>query len=119
MSIIIRKTTEWIGNFIQSYLTPLMLPIIESNLIPDFILRFAIRRILYISLSDLYTQSFELLMKSKMVFIRELQLMPIAVEQVLHTTYYTVLYVLILNAFRLKLMISIMSYLMSSSKSFW
>ena len=41
---LVNNITEVIGELVRSTLTPLALPIVEMNLIPDVLLRFAIRR---------------------------------------------------------------------------
>ena len=67
--------------FLTYYVQPLLLPVVYNNLIPDFILRFAMRSQIDNDISRFKLLSSEELIHQKLNFVRELKAMGIAIEQ--------------------------------------
>jgi len=64
----------------QNILTPLVLPIVERNLVPDAILRLGIRRELEMELAKVSTLSVEEKAEKLVKFIAEIKKLPIAIK---------------------------------------
>ncbi len=62
-------------------MTPLLLPIVERNLIPDLVLRFGIRREIEMELAKIHKLTTEEKATKTRKFVAELKTMPIAIEQ--------------------------------------
>ena len=72
---------EKIGAAIGNTLTPLALPIVERNVIPDVVLRFAIKQQLAGELAKVKKLSVTEIQDKTREFVQELRSMPIAVAQ--------------------------------------
>lgn len=74
-------TTDRIGEIIRYILTPILLPIVETNLFPDWLLRIGIRRELEMELLIAKRLTVEQKQQKTIDFIRELKTLPIAINQ--------------------------------------
>lgn len=72
---------ENIGKAIQSIVTPLFLPIVERNLIPDAIVRLGIRLELSGDFAEVKKLSSEKQLEKEISFVKELKSLPIAIKQ--------------------------------------
>ena len=78
---IIQLMLDAVVYFLTYYVQPLLLPVVYNNLIPDFILRFAMRSQIDNDISRFKLLSSEELIHQKLNFVRELKAMGIAIEQ--------------------------------------
>jgi cyclopropane-fatty-acyl-phospholipid synthase len=62
-------------------LTPIALPVIERNIVPDWILRSAIRQEIEMELAKIYKLTSEERAAKVQAFVEELKTMPIAIQQ--------------------------------------
>jgi len=76
---LVNNVTETIGELIRSTITPLVLPVVERNYIPDSVLRFAIRREIAMEIAKIKKLTFAELITKKLSFVNELKSLPIAI----------------------------------------
>ena len=72
---------DLVVDLLTQYIQPLLLPIVYNNLIPDFILRFAMRSQIDSDIARFKRLSSEDLIKQKADFLKQLKSMGIAIEQ--------------------------------------
>lgn len=65
-------------SLLQQILIPLLMPIVEANLVPDFLVRFGIRQLLKASLRESDKGSFELNVAEKLAYVKDLKTRVIA-----------------------------------------
>ena len=66
---------------IQSTITPAALPILERNLVPDFLIRLGIQRELEMELVKINKLTVEEKAEKNRTFVEELKKLPIAIQQ--------------------------------------
>jgi len=76
----IKAIQDKLGTVVE-VVTPVVLPIVENNLIPDFLLRMAIRQQLGGELARVKLMSSEDVQKKTSAFVKELKELPIAIAQ--------------------------------------
>eukprot|EP01039_Chlorochromonas_danica_P007665 gene7665-8470_t len=85
MTMTLKKTWHWLieqlGIFIRHVATPLLLPIIEQNIFPDFLLRIAIRQEIEMELAKIKKLTIEEKASFLQKFVEELRQSPIAIQQ--------------------------------------
>lgn len=69
------------SSFYQSTVTPAVLPILERNLVPDYVIRFGIQRELEMELQKINKLTVEEKAEKNRSFVEELKTMPIAIQQ--------------------------------------
>ena len=72
--------SESIGELVRHRLTPLFLPVVERNLVPDPVIRFAVQRELELDLQRIGKLTVEEKAEANRKFVEELKTMPIAIE---------------------------------------
>eukprot|EP01041_Mallomonas_annulata_P010599 gene10599-22133_t len=73
--------SEFVGNAVQTVVIPLVLPVVERNLVPDPVVRYGVRVQLAGQLDALKTLSLEQQVKKEIDFVKELKGMGIAIAQ--------------------------------------
>ena len=85
MALTVQKTmaivNEFVGELIRHRLTPMVLPVMERNLIPDVVIRFGIQRELEMELQRINKMTTAEKVEKTRAFVKELKTMPIAVQQ--------------------------------------
>lgn len=81
MTAIVTKINLTIGELIQSVITPLALPIIEMNVVPDVLIRLGMRREMEAGLLKFTVLTVEERQSRLSAFVRELKTLPIAINQ--------------------------------------
>eukprot|EP00596_Hydrurales_sp_CCMP1899_P010317 CAMPEP_0119050946 /NCGR_PEP_ID=MMETSP1177-20130426/72720_1 /TAXON_ID=2985 /ORGANISM="Ochromonas sp, Strain CCMP1899" /LENGTH=335 /DNA_ID=CAMNT_0007029973 /DNA_START=102 /DNA_END=1106 /DNA_ORIENTATION=- len=70
-----------VGEIIRHTITPAVLPILERNLVPDAVIRFAIQRELEMELQKINKLTVEEKAEKTRLFVEELKKLPIAIQQ--------------------------------------
>ena len=85
MALTVQKTmanvNEFVGELIRHRLTPMVLPVVERNLLPDVVIRFGIQRELEMELQRINKMTTSEKVEKTRAFVKELKTMPIAVQQ--------------------------------------
>lgn len=85
MALTVHKTmsnvNEFVGEVIRHRLTPMILPVVERNLLPDVVIRFGIQRELEMELQRINKMTTAEKVEKTRAFVKELKTMPIAVQQ--------------------------------------
>uniref|UniRef100_A0A7S3XXB9 Methyltransferase domain-containing protein n=1 Tax=Heterosigma akashiwo TaxID=2829 RepID=A0A7S3XXB9_HETAK len=71
---------NYVHSFLESYIAPALMPVVERNIVPDFIIRRGIRSQLQDRLNELNEGTLEEQMARKQAMIQELKTMPIAIN---------------------------------------
>lgn len=72
---------ESVGEFMRDYMEPVLLPILERNVVPDGLVRVGVRREIEMEVQKTKKFTAEGLMEFKRKFVAELKSMPIAIAQ--------------------------------------
>jgi cyclopropane-fatty-acyl-phospholipid synthase len=78
---LIQPLIDSVVQFLTVHVQPLLLPIVYNNLIPDFVLRFAMRSQIDNDIARFKLLGSDALIQQKLDFVKDLKSMGIAIEQ--------------------------------------